>query len=155
MSALYETLHKIKQKPGMYLGTPSLTALRFFLEGYEFARDELGIKSTEQELEFHGEFQSWLQKKFNLETVSSWAKVILFYSADEKAAFTYFFDLLDEFLQRHQILEGTDSQVTNGQINGIKKNGSKTELMALLDNLSEDSLVQVREFAESLKQRNE
>lgn len=49
MSGLYEVLSRIKTKPGMYISKPSITVLRHFLVGYEFARDELGIESNPQE----------------------------------------------------------------------------------------------------------
>ncbi|HBY76035.1 MAG TPA: hypothetical protein DEG47_03275, partial [Cyanobacteria bacterium UBA11148] len=59
------------------------------------------------------EFQPWIQKRFNVQTVNSWAKIILLYSVDEKEAFTYFFKLLDEFLVRDNNLavnQGDESQ---------------------------------------------
>ncbi len=111
MAGLYETLAKIKDKPGMYLGHPSITALQFFIEGYEFARSELGIESTDTELEFHRNFQEWIQEKLEVQTVSSWAKIIQLYCTDEKEAFFYFFRLLDEFLaQKNQSLVNSSSQ---------------------------------------------
>jgi hypothetical protein len=95
---LFEILEKIKARPGIYLGKPSVSDLFIFLAGYKTARRELGIKTTEQEMEFYGEFQPWLQKKFQVQTVNSWAKIIMLYSIDEKEGFEYFFKLLDEFL---------------------------------------------------------
>jgi hypothetical protein len=103
MAGLYETLEKIKDKPGMYLGHPSITALQFFIEGYEFARGELGIESPEAELEFHRDFQAWIQQKLEVQTISSWAKIIQLYCTDEKEAFFYFFRLLDEFLAQKNL----------------------------------------------------
>lgn len=102
MIGLFETLQKIKQRPGMYLGQPSITALFTFISGYEFAREELGIPLTQSEENFHRNFQLWLQKRFEIQTVNSWAKIILFYSRSEQEAFDYFFELLTEFSQQHQ-----------------------------------------------------
>jgi hypothetical protein len=48
MGGLYEVLSKIQSRPGMYIGKPSITVLRHFLVGYEFARSELGIESTDE-----------------------------------------------------------------------------------------------------------
>jgi uncharacterized NAD(P)/FAD-binding protein YdhS len=98
MSGLYTTLEKIKKKPALYLGRKSLQALYFFLEGYEFSREELGIESTEEEVFFYENFQEWLQSRFQVQTVSSWAKIIQLYSIDDRDAFDNFFSLLDQFL---------------------------------------------------------
>ena len=46
------------------------------------------------------EFQPWLQNRLSIHTVNAWDKIILLTCIDEKAAFDYFFQLLDEFLQR-------------------------------------------------------
>ena len=97
MSNLFEIINKIKTQPGMYIGTASISNLFMFLVGYKTAFRELGIKPDEKEMKFYKEFQPWLQKRFGVETVNSWAKIILFYSVDEKEAFKYFFDLFDEF----------------------------------------------------------
>jgi hypothetical protein len=49
MSNLFEVVKKIEQKPGLYIGTASVTALRQFLVGYKFARQEMGIIPTEED----------------------------------------------------------------------------------------------------------
>jgi hypothetical protein len=105
MNGLYDLLPKVKQRPGMYLGSASISALRFFLQGYHFARREGGIKITEEESDFYKNFQPWLQQKFQVQTVNSWDKIILLYSVDEKEGFAYFFELLDDFLTRDKSLE--------------------------------------------------
>ncbi|MBE9051202.1 hypothetical protein IQ243_12375 [Nostocales cyanobacterium LEGE 11386] len=106
MSGVYEILAKIQAKPGMYIGRPSVSDLFMFLVGYECSRSELGIENTEEEEDFYGEFQPWLQKKLGITTVSSWAKMIMLYCHDEKAGFEKFFNLLDEFKKRNQDLDG-------------------------------------------------
>ncbi|UBF25038.1 hypothetical protein K9N68_25885 [Kovacikia minuta CCNUW1] len=93
---LYDLLARIKQRPGMYMGKPSITRLNSFLDGYMSARIELGLSPTQQEQEFNG-FQDWIQERFKIESSHGWASIILFYSADEKAALEYFFELLDSF----------------------------------------------------------
>ena len=100
MSILFDLLKKIKTKPGLYLGTASITNLRIFILGYRFARSELGIANTEAESDFYKNFQPWLQNRLSIRTVNAWDKIILLTCIDEKAAFDYFFQLLDEFLQR-------------------------------------------------------
>ncbi|AOY82538.1 hypothetical protein BJP36_24110 [Moorena producens JHB] len=112
MSGLYEILPKIKDKPGMYIGKPALNDLFMFLVGYKTARRELGIEPSQEEMEFHREFQPWLQKRFEVQTVNSWATIIRFYTHDEKEAFNYFFKLLDEFLKRDKSEEKEELSLT-------------------------------------------
>jgi hypothetical protein len=100
MSQVFELLEKIHQQPGLYLGTASITALRHFLVGYKFARQEMKVLPTDEELDFYQEFQPWLQIRLQIRTANSWDKIILLQSIDEKAAFDYFFRLLKEFCQR-------------------------------------------------------
>ncbi len=108
MSGVYEILAKIQAKPGMYIGRPSVSDLFMFLVGYECSRSEFGIENTEEEEDFYGEFQPWLQKKLGITTVSSWSKMIMLYCHDERAGFEKFFNLLDEFKQRNQDLDGNE-----------------------------------------------
>ncbi|MBW4497189.1 MAG: hypothetical protein KME26_29860 [Oscillatoria princeps RMCB-10] len=105
MSGVYEILRKIKARPGMYIGAASVSNLFMFLAGYKTARLELGIEPAQEEMEFYREFQPWLQKRFQLQTVNSWANIIRLYAPDEKEAFNYFFKLLDEFLAREQVAD--------------------------------------------------
>lgn len=100
MSGLFEFLERVKEKPGMYLGTASVTHLRLFLVGYRFARAELNIPSSDEEADFYRNFQPWLQIRLRVYTTNSWDKIILIQSANEKEAFHAFFVLLDEFRQR-------------------------------------------------------
>ena len=100
MDGMFGLLEKIRQKPGLYLGSPSVTALRHFLVGYKFARQELGLMPTEPELDFYHEFQPWLQRYFHIQTANAWDKILLFKYLDEKTAFSHFFQLLETFCHR-------------------------------------------------------
>lgn len=111
MSRIFELLEKIRTKPGMYIGRPSVSDLFMFLVGYEYGRGESGVEPTEEEDDFYGEFQPWLQKKLGIKTVSSWAKMIMLSCHDEKAGFEKFFKLLDEFNQRDKTLDGNGNKV--------------------------------------------
>jgi hypothetical protein len=125
MSGLFDILEKIKARPGMYIGKASVSDFFMFLAGYKTARREFGIEPTEQENEFYGEFQPWLQQRFQVLSVNSWAKIIMLYSVDEKAGFEYFFQLLDEFWQRNKSL----------QVDEVEVNAERT-----IDNKSDRSL---------------
>ena len=105
MSGLYNVLQKVKTKPGMYIGRPSVSDLFMFIVGYEFARGELDIEPTEWEDDFHENFQPWLQKKYHVSTSNSWAKIIMLYCGNEQEGFNAFYRLLDEFQNREQSLD--------------------------------------------------
>jgi hypothetical protein len=100
MSTLFPLLEKIKFKPGLYIGTASVSHLRMFIVGYRLARKEMGVETTPEEHDFYQNFQPWLQNRLSIHTVSGWDKLIRLTCIDEKAAFDYFFQLLEEFIQR-------------------------------------------------------
>lgn len=99
-----EILGAIKKRPGMYLGTSSITRLDMLLRGYSFARREVGVPSTEPEREFEG-FQSWVEEKYGINSGQSWSKIILFYSVDEHEALQKFFELFEEYLNMNKSSE--------------------------------------------------
>lgn len=121
MDGLFTLLEKIKAKPGLYIGIPSITNLRMFLLGYCFARSQMGIVNTDSERDFYKNFQPWIQIRLSVQTVNSWDKIILLKCVDEKAAFSYFFQLLEEFCQRdkNQDIEpilSNETSITTGKV---------------------------------------
>jgi hypothetical protein len=60
----------------MYLRRNSIFNLQSFLDGYYFARRELGVPLTEQETEFQ-DFLKWIRQKFQVETGQLWASILL------------------------------------------------------------------------------
>lgn len=107
---LYELIEKLRKRPSLYLGKPSIEHLQVFLDGYTFARRQLNIPITKQEREFEG-FQNWVECRFNQKDTQSWAKIILFYSEDERAALDSFFDCFDDFVTQKQQVTTSDSDV--------------------------------------------
>ncbi|MGI8502880.1 MAG: hypothetical protein ACR2LR_17355 [Hassallia sp.] len=95
-----EILKGIKKRPGMYLGTSSITRLDMLLRGYSLSRREVGVPPTEPEREFEG-FQLWVQEKYGIKTGQSWSKIIIFYSIDEHEALERFFELYEEYQNRN------------------------------------------------------
>jgi hypothetical protein len=100
MTDLFKLLEKIEAKPALYIGSASVHDLRLFILGYRFAKAELKVAPLPEESDFHKNFQPWLQSKLNLLTAQAWDKMILLNSQTEEAAFSNFFSLLKEFLQR-------------------------------------------------------
>lgn len=101
---LYELIEGIKKRPGMYLGTSSITNLDMVLRGRNLALKEVGLAPAEQEREFIG-FQAWIEEKYWIKSGQSWAKIILFYSMDEQEALERFFELFEEYLNRDKSSE--------------------------------------------------
>lgn len=99
-----ELLKGVKKRPGMYLGTNSVTKLDMVLRGYSLARREVDVPPTESEREFEG-FQSWVQDKYGIKTGQSWSKIILFYSIDDYEALQRFFELFEEYQSRNKSSE--------------------------------------------------
>lgn len=97
MDNLSEIVKKIKHKPSVYLGKPSISGLQAFLSGYKVAQYQLGLP-LQQENPLDG-FQDWIQKKFNIDSSQSWANIILFFYQDERDALDIFFQLFEEFGQ--------------------------------------------------------
>ena len=96
MNNYYELLQQIQKKPGLYIGSPSISSLYMFLNGHQFARRQLHVALSVEEEEFRG-FQPWLQEKLGVKSTQSWSQLILFRSVDERDAFNRFFALLQEF----------------------------------------------------------
>ena len=96
---IYQLLENLKKRPSLYLGKRSISHLQVFLDGYTFARRQLGIPVSEQEREFEG-FQIWIEQRFNQPDTQSWTRIILFYSEDERDALDKFFNLFEEFINQ-------------------------------------------------------
>lgn len=126
MDSLFILLKKIKERPGLYLGTASITSLRMFLVGYRHARAEMKISNTPAELDFYKNFQPWLQNYLAIRNRRSWDRLILskcrteqgglddqsslalfelYTVGEEKYAFERFFELLARFQQRDPSLD--------------------------------------------------
>lgn len=102
LRTLSELLAGIKKRPGMYLGTSSITNLDMVLRGRNLALRELGVALTKEEREFEN-FQAWIQERYGINSSGqSWAKIILLFSMDEHEALERFFELLEEFLNRNK-----------------------------------------------------
>jgi len=94
MSDLSGLLHKIKERPQMYISGLSINYLRAFLDGYFLAASNEERDVIGGEL---GAFRDWLAAKHKITSNQSWSQVVLFYSTDEMAALDDFFELYEEF----------------------------------------------------------
>lgn len=93
-------LDTVRERPGMYLGLKSLSALRYFLKGYEMGRLRsdcevpLAVVPTR--------FADWVAYRLHLSSNWSgfWHCAILSRVRDEAMALDRFYQLLDEFARR-------------------------------------------------------
>lgn len=99
-------LDTIRERPAMYLGVKSLTALWFFLHGFEMARSRFE-KESAPELPRH--FSDWVAYRLHLESDWSgfWRHAILARVRNEEDAFDRFYELRDEFPKRESKLVAT------------------------------------------------
>jgi len=93
--SLEDLLEKIREKPGIYLGYPNLTHLRFTLSGYQHALSENGC--VDHALDG---FQDWIANKYRISSSHHWSSIILFYERTEERAFHKFYELYDQFKQK-------------------------------------------------------
>jgi hypothetical protein len=102
---LFEILAKVKAKPGIYIGHPSVSDLFVFLTGYKTARRELGIRPNDRELIFYESFHKFVQDLYQTHSSNSWAEIIMLNCLEEKQGFDRFFELLAEFEARSKGLK--------------------------------------------------
>lgn len=91
----FDLLNKIRERPGVYILEPSLTRLRYLIDGYMICSFKY-----HNEVNFLGNFQEFVEKRyFNDISVycNHWSDIILFCTATERDAFYTFFELLDEY----------------------------------------------------------
>ncbi len=94
-------LDTIRERPAMYIGRKSLTALWFYLHGYEKGRRTSGYLGP-SEVPRH--FADWVGYRLHLghNFSGSWARAILSQVRDESLAVDRFYELRDEFMLRRE-----------------------------------------------------
>jgi hypothetical protein len=90
-----ELLDAIRRRTGMYLGHPSITLLRAFLQGYAAAlQGGDGPADDGPDLD---RFSRWLCSKYRIREGYRWDRLLLFFHRDESHALAEFFAALAEF----------------------------------------------------------
>jgi hypothetical protein len=93
MYELLPVLKKLRARPGMYIGEPSLTKLAAFLRGYDYAQFEFHAASADP---FFLSFQSWIEQRLRTGYMG-WDTAILGQCQSEAEAFERFWQLFDEY----------------------------------------------------------
>jgi hypothetical protein len=91
-------LDVIRERPVMYLGELSLSALWHFLNGYEMS---LLAHDIQEKRPLPRDFHDWVAYRLHFSgSTSGYKNMILKRVPDEAAALEYFFKLLDEYRNR-------------------------------------------------------
>jgi hypothetical protein len=93
MAAILPVIQKIRMRAPMYVGQRSISCLRAFLNGWEFAHE-----GKVEDASLMQDFQEWVARKCRVPEGQSWDRILLFDSQDEAAAFDKFFAWFDEFV---------------------------------------------------------
>jgi len=100
-----ELLRRIREQPSMYLGKPSVTALRHFNCGYAMRGQDCGLFPPGLGFCWH------VADKYGLGHAMDVPHMALeVCNGDEEAAFDKFFELLDEYLAECGDLDNANHQ---------------------------------------------
>lgn len=94
---LYMIINKVKEKPGLYIGEPSLSKLYIFILGYIQCMRERDKDSPE----FLSYFQNYIEVQYKINKTlifRHWSDIILFFNANEEEAFFEFYVKMEEYL---------------------------------------------------------
>lgn len=97
MNSIFSLIKLIEKRPAMYLGRNSISCLKSFLDGW-YLRDPDNVIDAE----IMNDFQSWVEKKYDVSGNQSWCDIILFYSQDEGTALTNFFRHFDQWAKESE-----------------------------------------------------
>lgn len=96
MDFIWNMYQKIKEKPGLYIGKPSLTLLNAFMNGYMIGQYE--INGDDEILDDHGLLE-YVERYYSVSrTAKGVCCLVCENSESEEEAFYKFFELLKEFL---------------------------------------------------------
>ena len=98
MDSIVDLLWKIRARPGLYLGYPSVNNLYMFLQGYTFARHE----DAKEDNKFLSGFGDMVSKRFRITTSQGWAKTIEFFSSSPDDEMELFWKLLDTYIAQRK-----------------------------------------------------
>jgi len=105
MSHIATLLKEIRNRPGMYIGWPSLSRLSGFLRGYDFALFKLREAPFDP---FFISFQEWIERRLQVK-YEFWENILLQQSGSEADAFNLFWELLDEYQAEQKEREQPDN----------------------------------------------
>ena len=90
-----ELFEKILNRPGLYVGQESVTKMKAFIDGYEFANRSESIPIRDP---LYADFQDWVARRFKINTAHDWASIVSFMGLSERGSF----ELLRELWEEHK-----------------------------------------------------
>ena len=87
-------LRKIRERPAMYIGSPSFDRLDGFISGFLHAM----LAPHEPEPSLLKEFSQWQRAHTGIDKEASWRQFIRFYATDDRSAFEAFYHDFEVFL---------------------------------------------------------
>jgi hypothetical protein len=104
-TTLYSLFDRMRERPVLWLGETSLTALWDFVNGYQFALSQHGIDEF-LDPPFH-EFHVFCAGYFQGASAAGWCRIILADNyGQEEQALRQFFSLFDQFRARVDVMRG-------------------------------------------------
>ena len=98
--SVYELLDVVRQKPGLFIGEPSITALNHFINGFEAGLRSVDNAFDDVEPPFIA-FHDWIAARLGFpESTPGWRNMLLEACANEASALERFFTELDAFRQQ-------------------------------------------------------
>ena len=94
MSTVYEMIQKIRARPKMFLGHPSVNNLYVFLTGFTYARKDDGVG----DFDFLAGFGQWVHDRYRITSTQSWAQIIQFFSTCEEDELPLCWKLMDQYI---------------------------------------------------------
>lgn len=104
MNLEHPILQRVRDRPAMYLGRPSVVRLQAFLQGFSACEEMNRIASPQQDTT---EFCDWLEMKLQMPSQIGYANMLLSYAdGDDVSAFYEFWKFLDEFIAHRSVQKG-------------------------------------------------
>jgi hypothetical protein len=103
--SLYDQIDRMRQRPAMWLGEATLTALWRFTAAYQLAPTQHGI-DEHLDPPLH-EFHDFCARYFQSASEAGWCRIILAnHYGQEEEALGHFFPLFDDFRARVDVMKG-------------------------------------------------
>lgn len=89
---------KILERPALYVGKTSIPLIFIFLEGYTYANSE---SKRDVRDDLYTGFNTWVAKRFNVQTAHNWSSIITFMGQSELGAYELTKELWTEYKEEY------------------------------------------------------
>ncbi len=99
LRTIYDLLDLVCERPGMWIGEPSITRLEVFIIGFGAGVRAAGASLDDEHPRFY-DFHAWIAARLNRPVAGGWRLNLLDECGSEQAAFDRFWIELDQFRGR-------------------------------------------------------